>query len=101
MAIGDLATLNSPTGPRRFRVIGIFYEFGNEHGECMIDRAIYAKEWHDPLITTLHVRLKPGYKPADVAAAWAEKLRPKYPVAVNSIADIRARFSRYSTARSK
>jgi putative ABC transport system permease protein len=86
---GDVVTLHPPAGPRQFRIFGIFYEFGNEHGECMIDRHIYAQQWHDPLLTTLHVRLRPGNDPAATAAAWAEHLRPKYPVAVNSFADIR------------
>jgi putative ABC transport system permease protein len=86
---GDPITLNPPAGPRQFRIFGIFYEFGNEHGECMIDRPTYARDWHDPLLTTLHVRLRPGYDPGATAAGWAEHLRPNYPVAVNSFTDIR------------
>jgi putative ABC transport system permease protein len=86
---GDFVTLNPPSGPKQFRIFGIFYEFGNEHGECMIDRQTYANQWHDPLLTTLHVRLRSSFDAGVTAAAWAEQLRPNYPVTVDSFAGIR------------
>src|SRR5205085_8673174 len=90
LRLGDAVTLASPTGPRRFTVFGIIYDFGSERGQVMLDRAAYAAAWRDPGVNSLHVRLRPGDDPDRVAARWGAELRRDFPVVVNSFGHVRA-----------
>lgn len=81
---GDSFSIDTPNGKRRFRVYGVFYDFGSERGQIMLDRTTYARAWNDDAINALHVTLKPGLDRGQVAAQWAEELHKRFPVAVNS-----------------
>lgn len=81
---GDTFEMDTPTGPRHFRVYGIFYDFGSERGQIMLDRRTYASAWKDDSISALHIRLAPGIDRAATASAWSAELRKTYPVDVNS-----------------
>jgi putative ABC transport system permease protein len=81
---GDTLRLDTPTGPTPFHIHAIFYDFGNERGQAMIDHSTYAAAWHDERISSVHIVLHPGHRAEDVASRWAGELRPTYPVVVNS-----------------
>src|SRR5882757_287931 len=84
LTLGDELKLDTPTGPLALSVFGIFYDFGSERGQVVIDRHTYAGAFRDDAITSLHIRLKAGTKPEAVAAAWGEALRADFPVVVSS-----------------
>jgi putative ABC transport system permease protein len=84
LGVGERFSMDTPSGKRRFRVYGVFYDFGSERGQIMIDRRTYAKAWNDDAVNALHVTLKPGLDRGQIASRWAEELRKSYPVAVNS-----------------
>jgi putative ABC transport system permease protein len=86
---GDTVAIETPTGPRQFHVHGVFYDFGNERGQLLLDRPTYAAAWNDMQVTSLHVRLKPGNDPEAFASRWAGELRRDYPVVVNSYAHVK------------
>ncbi len=81
---GQTITVDSPTGPHPFRVFGIFYDFGTERGQLMLDRRTFAADWRDDRVNALHVGLKPGTDRNAVSHAWFAHLRPLYPVTVDS-----------------
>jgi putative ABC transport system permease protein len=87
--VGDTITIDTPTGPHRFRVYAVFYDFGTERGQLMLDRAAYIPDWRDDAVNAVHVSLVPGSDRASVARAWAAYLRPLYPVVVDTLDDIK------------
>jgi putative ABC transport system permease protein len=86
---GDEIELNSPSGQEHFHVHAVFYDFGNERGQLLMDRQTYAAAWRDDRITSLHVRLKPGHDPEAIAPRWARELRKDFPVVANSFAHVK------------
>jgi putative ABC transport system permease protein len=84
LSAGDSLGVPSPTGVHRFHVFGIFYDFGTERGQLMIERSTYAADWRDEKINSLHVNLKPGFDRAAVTDRLAQQLRRDYPVEVHS-----------------
>jgi putative ABC transport system permease protein len=84
LGLGDSLEMNTPAGIRHFRVFAIFYDFGSERGQIMLDRHTYASNWRDGSISSLHVRLLPGSDRRETAARWSPILRKDYPVVVNS-----------------
>jgi putative ABC transport system permease protein len=89
LGVGDTLEMGSPTGPKRFFIYAIFYDFGSERGQVMLDRHTYAAGWRDDEINSLHVQLKPGVDPEALAARWSGQLRGDYPVVVNSFAHVK------------
>lgn len=94
LAPGGTLSLDTPTGKHRFFVYGIFYDFGTERGQLMIDRQTYMRDWKDTAISSLHVTLKPGYNRTAVADQWAAALQPKYPIVANSFDQIKVEAMR-------
>lgn len=82
--IGEPVMLDTPSGPRAFRVGGIYYDFGNERGQIMIERGAYAAAWNDRTLTSIHVQLKDNAQADTIAARWAGELKKSFPVAVTS-----------------
>ena len=89
LKMGDPIELTSPTGPQRFTVYAIFFDFGSERGQVMLDRHRYAVAWKDEGINSLHVRVMPGTNPEKLAAKWSEILRVDYPVVANSFGNVK------------
>jgi putative ABC transport system permease protein len=90
LGVGDSLDMDTPGGKRRFRVFGIFFDFGSERGQIMLDRRSYASAWRDSSISSLHIRLKPGVDRRETAARWSPVLRRDYPVVVNSFDGVKA-----------
>jgi putative ABC transport system permease protein len=86
---GDTIELETPSGRRSFHVHAVFFDFGNERGQLLMDRRTYAATWKDETITSLHIRLKPGNDPEALAAKWAGELRKTFPVVSNSFAHVK------------
>ncbi|HSV13890.1 MAG TPA: ABC transporter permease [Tepidisphaeraceae bacterium] len=86
---GDTFTVSAPTGPQTFRVYGVFYDFGTERGQFMIDRRTYAAAWRDDALTSLHVTIAPGVDRTALAGRWSAELRQQFPVVVNSFDSVK------------
>lgn len=87
---GDAFSMDTPSGKRQFKVYGVFYDFGSERGQIMIDRHTYAMDWKDDAVNALHVTLNAGIDRGQIASRWAAELRRVYPVAVNSFDGVKA-----------
>jgi putative ABC transport system permease protein len=90
LVAGDTLKIDSPSGPKQFRVFGVMYDFGGERGMLMIDRHTYAHDWKDDAINSLHLTLRPGINRQQVAARWSPILRKNYPVVVNSFDGVKS-----------
>jgi putative ABC transport system permease protein len=88
-AAGGTITVDSPTGPHAFRVYGVFYDFGSERGQLMLDRRTYAADWRDDAVNAVHVSLVNGADRTAVARRWDAELHRRFPVVVDSFEDIK------------
>ncbi|HTW93833.1 MAG TPA: FtsX-like permease family protein [Tepidisphaeraceae bacterium] len=94
LRVGDTLALASPTGLLNFRVFGIVYDFGSEHGQILMNYSTYGGDWDDPNMTSLHVKLLPGVDPDALAARWTAMWAPKSPVIATSVRNIKAQILR-------
>lgn len=88
LRLGSTVQLDSPAGTKMFTIYGVFYDFGSERGQVMLDRRTYAAGWRDETVSSLHVRLQPGNDPEQVADRWERALRPDYPIVAHSFAHV-------------
>ena len=65
LTIGSTLRLTTAQGLRRFRVAGVFREYGNDRGSVRISRAVYRRLWQDAAVSTLALEVAAG---ADVSA---------------------------------
>jgi putative ABC transport system permease protein len=89
VSAGEPIDVQSPTGPHRFKIFGIFYDFGTERGQLMLSRDLLAKDWKDDRINSLAVTLNPGVDRTVLARNWSAKLRRDYPVVIDSFDGIK------------
>jgi putative ABC transport system permease protein len=87
---GDTLPLTTPNGQRTFTVFAIHHDFGSERGQIMLDRSAYVAAFDDPLLTSVHVRLKPGHDGAGVSADWNRAMASTMPVVVQHYAGLKA-----------
>ncbi|MBI3912461.1 MAG: FtsX-like permease family protein [Armatimonadetes bacterium] len=91
---GDRITLATPDGARSFPVLGVFYDYSTDAGAVLMDRALYARLWHDSRTESLAIYLPPG---ADVEAtrrALLRRLGGRYALNVMANQDLRQRVMR-------
>jgi len=60
LKVGDMIKLPTDKGMRGFKVAGIFYDYGSEHGVINMSRKTYAEFWSDSTINSVGVYLEPG-----------------------------------------
>jgi putative ABC transport system permease protein len=65
---GDLITLSLGACRQTFRVLDIYYEYGNERGTILMDRAVLMRYLPDPAPSNLAVYVSPGFSPESVRA---------------------------------
>lgn len=58
---GDWIALSSPSGPVSLRVKDIYYDYSNDRGTLMMDRAVYAALFKDDAINGTALYLQPGF----------------------------------------
>jgi len=82
--VGDPITLDSPTGPRRFRLVGIARE---EPAKAIIMcRDAYRASWNDRAVTWIHAALDDPQDAGPMIAAIARRLGTHHRVQVQSMA---------------
>ncbi|MCC6587144.1 MAG: ABC transporter permease [Bryobacterales bacterium] len=57
---GDKVTIKLATGPATFVVLGVYYDYSNERGYVIVDRATLLRHLPDPSPSSLAVYLKPA-----------------------------------------
>ncbi len=60
VGVGDTLTLQSESGPRRYEIVGVFYDYGNQQGTVFLADAAYRDGWSDDRITSVGLFLVPG-----------------------------------------
>ena len=81
---GSFIDLPTPTGVHRFDVWAVYFDFGTERGQILIDGPLYTADWRDFSVNSLNVQVGPGVDRRATAAVWLQSLRSQYPVTVDS-----------------
>jgi putative ABC transport system permease protein len=57
---GSTLEVMTPSGPRQFPIVAVFYDYSTDGGKLLMDRALYQSLWHDNLVTVFPVYLRDG-----------------------------------------
>jgi len=60
---GSMVSVPTPSGPRAFRVAGVYRDFSNDRGTVVMDRALYLEIFGDPRVTSVAVLAAEGVDP--------------------------------------
>lgn len=66
---GDEVTLATPTGPRAFRIVGVYYDYSTERGVIMMDHGTFARHYGTLPPTGIQAYVREGVDPDAVRAA--------------------------------
>jgi putative ABC transport system permease protein len=87
--IGDFLTLPTDSGPRAFKIAGIYREYGNDRGTVRISLPVYRRYWHDDGITAMGFYLAPGASLPAVMSSFRAAARGRQSLFIRSNADLR------------
>lgn len=72
--VGDSIALQTPVGPRDFRVAAIYYDYSADRGIVVLDRSTFRKYWGELPPTGVAAYLRAGASPDAVRADILEEL---------------------------
>lgn len=81
---GDTVQVWTPGGPRTFPVGLVYREYGSDQGRLMMARPTYLRLWHDPVVTSVGVFVRPGRSVDDVVDAIRRATAPAQRLYVRS-----------------
>jgi putative ABC transport system permease protein len=90
LRVGSSLRLPTDSGPREFRIAGVYREYGNDRGTVMMSLPQYRKFWHDNAITALGFYLAPQVPLERIAADFRAGSRGKQALFIRSNAQLRA-----------
>lgn len=91
---GQSIELITPTGPQRFKVEGIYYDYSSDLGYIIMPRHWYKKFYNDERISNLAVYLRPGVDPEAIRQAIQNKLKGQSRLDIRSNQELRANVLR-------
>lgn len=77
---GDVLTLPTDRGDRRFPVVGVYVDYASDRGLVLLSRATYERYWDDRALSAISVYLDESADPGRVA----DRIRRLGPLAVRS-----------------
>ena len=90
LTLGDSIELVTASGPRRFRIAGVYRDYGSDRGAVLMHRAIYRDAWGDDGITSLGLYVPPDVKPATVIEKLRAATSARQALLMRSNSDLRA-----------
>ena len=90
LRLDDELPLSTAGGLRKFRIAGVYREYGNDRGNVLISLEQYRRYWHDDQVTAMGLYLAPGIQPATVIAGLRAAAGGRQALLIRSNADIRA-----------
>ncbi len=90
LAVGEALELVSTSGPRRFRIAGVYRDYSSDRGAVLIHRAVYRDAWADDGITSLGLYLVPGARADHVIEMLRGATSQRQALFMRSNSDLRA-----------
>lgn len=91
LRIGDGLGLPTDQGTRRFAVVGVFLDYGSEHGRILLHRSGYERYWREPTVGSMAAFVAPGENPATLRERLQDRLGPIQPLLIRSNRDLQVR----------
>ena len=88
-ADGSALTLPTPSGPRPFRVAGVYYDYSNDRGTVVMDRELYLSIYGDPRVTSVAVLARPGVEPAELRRRVLAAAAGRYALTITTNRELR------------
>jgi len=73
-AIGDVITLDTPTGELSLPIVGIVPDYISNRGTVLLARRLFIDRWRETTVNRIHVFLEPGARPEMVRRAILQRL---------------------------
>ena len=86
---GQSVTLATPEGHLTLRIVGVVNDLASPNGTVFVDRILYKRIWHDPLVTAFAVQVSPGVPPDELRRRIDEKLGPQKGILAVTTAGVR------------
>jgi putative ABC transport system permease protein len=86
---GDLLTLDTPQGPREFRVVAVYYDYAVDRGVIVMDRGTFVRHFGDFAPSGLAAHLKAGAEPERVRAEILDRLDEGHRLYIYTNRDLR------------
>jgi putative ABC transport system permease protein len=90
LGVGGSVSLLTPAGSRRFRIAGIFRDYGNDRGAVLMNRAVYRATWSDDAVTSMGLYLAAGSDAGAVIASLHAATGAKQVLFIRSNSELRA-----------
>jgi putative ABC transport system permease protein len=86
---GDAVTLRTPSGPRTFRIAGVYYDYSNDRGTVVMDRALWLRLFGDERLTSAAVLAAPGVDVESLRRRILESASGRFALSVTTNRELR------------
>ncbi|MFZ1326419.1 MAG: ABC transporter permease [Candidatus Contendobacter sp.] len=84
LQVGDTLALPTDRGLQPFPIIGVFLDYGSEHGRILLHRSGYERYWREPTVGSTAVFAAPGVDLAALRERLQQRLGPLQPLIYRS-----------------
>ena len=88
-AEGSVVSLPTPSGPRPFRVAGVYRDYSNDRGTAVMDRELFLSIFGDRRVTSLAVLAKPGVAAAELRRRILAAAAGRFALAITTNRELR------------
>jgi putative ABC transport system permease protein len=88
-AAGSTVSVPTPTGPRPFRVAGVYRDYSNDRGTVVMDRALYLGIFGDARVTSVAVLAAPGVDPTALRRRILAAAQGRFAISVSTNRELR------------
>ncbi|HEX4440284.1 MAG TPA: ABC transporter permease, partial [Thermoanaerobaculia bacterium] len=86
---GDTVVLKTPKGARSFRIAGVYYDYSNDRGTVVMDRALWLRLFGDERITSAAVLAAPGVDAQELRRRILEAASGRFALSVTTNRELR------------
>lgn len=93
-ALGGTIALPTPDGPASFRIVAVYFDYSNDRGVLLMDRATFDRHFGAGAANGVSVFLTPGTPGAEVRARLMRTVGATHTIFINTNQDLRANVLR-------
>jgi putative ABC transport system permease protein len=86
---GQSVLLQTPQGPKEFRIAGVFYDYTTENGMIIIDLDVFRETWKDPRINRAALFLRDPSRLEDVRKDMEDRFSGRFQILAVSNRELR------------
>lgn len=86
---GQMLSLPTDSGPRAFRIAGVYREYGNDRGTVLMNMEVYRRYWRDDAVTAAGFYVASGQSVGAVIARFQARAQGRQSLYIRSNAELR------------